>query len=290
VRTDGVPAASASNRPGELSSGVAIALPHARQFEINSAQGLPYRLLVAVPPEPPPTTGFPVLVLVDGDALFATALTTARLQAGRPEVSGVGPAVIIGIGYPGGAPFDAERRRLDLLPDDGGADRFLDLIEGQVLPLAAELAPIDRARLSLAGHSFGGLFTLHTLFTRPGLFRSLVAGSPSIWWNERAILATRSKFLSGAAQAERPRLLITVGSEEQSGDPQRDPARATRLEKARMVENAAEMAASLTASGRLDCEHVVFAGENHVSVIPAMLSRAVTFTLAEPSVRGDTAR
>lgn len=283
-------AASASNRPGELSPGIAVALPHARQFEISSAQGLPYRLLVAVPPEPPPAAGFPVLVLVDGDALFATALTTARLQAGRPEVSGVGPAVIIGIGYPGSAPFDAERRRLDLLPDDGGADRFLDLIETQLLPMVADLAPIDRARLSLAGHSFGGLFTLHALFSRPGLFRSLVAGSPSIWWNERAILATRSEFLGGVAQAVRPRLLITVGSDEQHGDPQRDPARATRLEKARMVDNAGEMASSLAASGRLDCEHVVFGGENHISVIPAMLARAVAFTLAEAAVRGDTAR
>lgn len=283
-------AASASNRPGELSPGIAVALPHARQFEISSTQGLPYRLLVAVPPEPPPAAGFPVLVLVDGDALFATALTTARLQAGRPEVSGVGPAVIVGIGYPGAAPFDAERRRLDLLPDDGGADRFLDLIEAQLLPMVAHLAPIDRARLSLAGHSFGGLFTLHALFNRPGLFRSLVAGSPSIWWNERAILATRSAFLGGMAQAVRPRLLITVGSDEQHGDPQRDPARATRLEKARMVDNAGEMASSLSASGRLDCEHVVFGGENHISVIPAMLSRAVAFTLAEASVRGDTAR
>lgn len=282
--------ASASNRPSELSHGVAVALPHARQFEIHSAQGLPYRLLVAVPPEPAPAAGFPVLVLVDGDALFATALTTARLQAGRPEVSGVSPAVIVGIGYPGAAPFDAERRRLDLLPDGGGADRFLDLIETQLLPVVADLAPIDRARLALAGHSFGGLFTLHALFTRPGLFRSLVAGSPSIWWNDRAILAARAQYLRSPAPIVPPRLLITVGGDEQTTDALRFPDRATRLEKARMVDNAGEMAEVLAASGRLDCEHVAFAGENHVSVIPAMLSRAVAFTLAEAPVRGETAR
>lgn len=281
---------SASNRPGEFSPGVAVALPHARQFDIRSAQGQPYRLLVAVPPEAPPAAGFPVLVLVDGDALFATALTAARLQGGRPEVSGVCPAVIVGIGYPGAAPFDAERRRQDLLPDGGGADRFLDLIETQLLPMVADLAPIDRARLALAGHSFGGLFTLHALFNRPGLFRSLVGGSPSIWWNERAILATRAQFLRSPAPIMRPRLLITVGGEEQKTDPLRFPERATRLEKARMLDNAAEMASSLAASGHLDCEHVVFAGENHVSVIPAMLSRAVAFTLAEAPVQGDSAR
>lgn len=283
-------AASPSNSPGELSPGSAVALPHARQFEIRSAQGLPYRLLVAVPPEPPPAAGFPVLVLVDGDALFATALTSARLQAARPEVSGVGPAVIIGIGYPGAAPFDAERRRQDLLPDDGGADRFLDLIEREVLPLAAKLAPVDRSRQSLAGHSFGGLFTLHALFTRPALFHSHVAGSPSIWWNECAILAEQAEFLGGTAQAARPRLLITAGGAEQSGHAQRDPVRAARLHKARMVDNAREMATGLAASGRLDCEHAIFDGENHVSVIPAMLSRAVAFTLTDAAVRGDQPR
>lgn len=282
--------ASARDEVGSAPPAEAVALPHARQFEIASPQGLPYRLLLAVPPEPPPAAGFPVLVLVDGDALFATALASARLQAARPEVSGVGPAVLIGIGYPGGAPFDAERRRQDLLPDAGGADRFLDLIEGEVLPLAANLAPIDRSRLSLAGHSFGGLFALHALFSRPALFRSHVAGSPSIWWNDRAILAGRTRFLQGAAPAVRPRLLVTVGSKEQSGDEQRDPVRAARLRSARMVDNAREMAADLAASGRLDCEHVVFDGENHISVIPAMLSRAVAFALADTPVRGDLPR
>ncbi|WP_346362439.1 alpha/beta hydrolase-fold protein [Bosea sp. (in: a-proteobacteria)] len=258
-----------------------VTLPHAHCLALFAPGGAEYRLLVAVPPEPAPTEGFPVLILADGDALFPTALSAARLQAGRPEVTGVRPAVILGIGYPGAAPFDAERRRRDLLPTDGGADRFLDLIEGEILAQVERLAPIDRARLSLAGHSFGGLFALHALFARPGLFRSHVAGSPSIWWEERAILETRERFLSSPAAASPPRLLITVGGQEQSGDEQRDPQRAARLRMARMLDNAAEMAGALAASGRVACEHVVFPGENHISVLPAMLSRAVAFTLGE---------
>jgi len=256
-----------------------VELPHTHSLAFTSPGGAEYRLLVAVPPEPAPAAGFPVLVLVDGDALFPTALSAARLQAGRPEVSGVSPAVILGVGYPGAAPFDAERRRQDLLPTDGGADRFLDLIAGEMLTQVERLAPIDRARLSLVGHSFGGLFALHALFARPGLFRSHVAGSPSIWWDERAILATRERFLNAPAAAVLPRLLITVGGEEQVYDERRDPQRAARLRMARMVDNAAEMAEVLTASARVDCEHVVFTGENHISVLPAMLSRAVAFAL-----------
>lgn len=258
-----------------------VALPHTHSLAFTPPGGAQYRLLVAIPPEPAPPNGFPVLILVDGDALFATALSAARLQGGRPEVTGVGPAVILGIGYPGAAPFDAERRRLDLLPTDGGADRFLDLIAGEILAQVEQLAPIDRARLSLAGHSFGGLFALHALFTRPGLFRSHVAGSPSIWWDECAVLRTRERFLNSPAAASLPRLLITVGGEEQNGDERRDPQRAARLRMARMLDNAAEMAQALTTFGRVACEHVVFPGENHISVLPAMLSRAVAFTLGE---------
>ncbi|WID95051.1 alpha/beta hydrolase-fold protein [Bosea vestrisii] len=256
-----------------------VELPHTHSLAFTSPGGAEYRLLVAIPPEPAPAAGFPVLVLVDGDALFATALSAARLQAGRTEVTGVGPAIILGVGYPGAAPFDAERRRQDLLPADGGAGRFLDLIAGEMLTQVETLAPIDRTRLSLVGHSFGGLFALHALFARPGLFRSHVAGSPSIWWNERAILATRQRFLDAPATSERAQLLITIGGEERAGDERRDPQRAARLRMARMVDNAAEMAQVLTASGRVDCEHVVFAGENHISVLPAMLSRAVAFAL-----------
>lgn len=263
-----------------------VVLPHTHSLAFAEPGGAEYRLLVAIPPEPAPAAGFPVLLLVDGDALFATALTAARLQAGRREVTGVGPAIILGIGYPGAAPFDAERRRLDLLPTDGGADRFLDLIEGGILAQVERLAPVDRARLSLAGHSFGGLFALHALFARPGLFRSHVAGSPSIWWDERAILATRERFLSSPVAAMPPRLMITVGGEEQSGDGRRDPQRAARHRMARMVDNAAEMAQALAASGRVACEHVVFAGENHISVLPAMLSRAVAFALGEGTDQG----
>ncbi|KRE20553.1 hypothetical protein ASE66_06725 [Bosea sp. Root483D1] len=256
-----------------------VELPHTHSLAFTAPGGAEYRLLVAIPPEPAPAAGFPVVVLVDGDALFSTALSAARLQAGRPEVSGVGPAIILGVGYPGAAPFDAERRRQDLLPADGGADRFLDLIAGKILQEIETLAPIDQTRLSLVGHSFGGLFALHALFARPGLFRSHVAGSPSIWWDDRAILATRVRFLSSPAAVALPRLLISVGSEEQSSDERRDPQRAARLRMARMIDNAAEMAEVLTASGRVACEHVVFPGENHISVVPAMLSRAVAFTL-----------
>ncbi|HEV7257668.1 MAG TPA: alpha/beta hydrolase-fold protein [Bosea sp. (in: a-proteobacteria)] len=266
-----------------VTSGNPVSLPGSVQHDVTARDGSVYRLLVGLPPEPAPPAGFPLLVLVDGNALFTTAMSAARLQAGRSEVTGVGPAIVLGIGYPGDKPFDVERRQRDLLPVAGGADRFLDVIAGEILPALAEVAPFDPLRLALIGHSYGGLFALHTLFTRPGLFAAHVASSPSIWWNDRAILATEETFRANTA-ALAGRLLIAVGADEQAGAAGTPPSRLERLHKARMVDNAAEMASRLRASGKVACESVVFPGENHVSVIPAMLSRAVTFALAEPAL------
>lgn len=256
-----------------------VSLPHACQFDLSARDGARYRLLVSIPPGVPPAAGFPVMVLLDGHALFTTATAAAALQAQRPQVTGLQPAVFIGIGYPGEAPFDAERRQRDLLPLPGGAARFLDTIVEEILPAVARLAPLDPLRRSLVGHSYGGLFVLHALFTRPGLFAAHVAGSPSIWWNDRAILANEDDFRRGTATAGR--LLITVGGDEQGPGVTSDPRRAERLAMARMRDNAGEMAARLAASSRVDCTFAAFPGENHVSVIPPMLSRAVAFALAD---------
>jgi predicted alpha/beta superfamily hydrolase len=256
-----------------------IVLPHSWQRDIDLGNGETYRLLVAVPSLPAPPGGFPVMVLLDGHALFATAVMTARLQAGRHEVTGVVPAVIIGIGYPGDAPFDSERRQRDLLPVPGGADRFLDRIVDEILPAVGRVVPLDRARLTLVGHSYGGLFVLHTLFTRPNLFNAYIAGSPSIWWQDRAILRTEEAFLKAPPVGTR-RLMIAVGGVEQSTDQDADPRRMERRTMARMHDNAAEMAGRLTASHRVTCDFVIFPGESHVSVIPPMLSRAVAFALS----------
>ena len=93
----------------------------------------------------------------------------------------------------------------------GGADAFLAFIATDVKPLIESELAIDRGRQALFGHSFGGLFVLHVLFTRPESFQSYVAASPSITWGEPAITAAEARFTADPAHGP-IRLLATAGS------------------------------------------------------------------------------
>jgi len=261
-------------------------LPGAREFAYVARDGAAYSLLVHIPGTPPPAAGYPVIMLVDGRALFAAAVMAMRLQAGRPGVTGVGPAVIVGVGYPGDALFDVGRRAGDLLPTAGGADRFLATLLDEVLPWVGRLAPLDATRRALAGHSFGGLFVLHALFARPSALAAFIAGSPSIWRGASPLRAAETRFIA-RQDGVRPRLLVTVGGDEQKRRADDSPERAARRVMARMHDNAAELTQRLSASGAATCTFTVFPDENHISVIPAMLSRAVAFALGDTRASGE---
>lgn len=251
------------------------------QVLCSSHKQLEYRILIAVPGADPPERGYPVIYALDGDAVFGTLVEAARLQTRKPH--GFDPAMIVGICYPSREPFDRNRRYYDFTtpaqaehlperpngwewPDLGGADAFLDFMEAELMPKIFGQYPVDRERQAIFGHSLGGLLVLHALFSRPQLFQHYIAGSPSIWWNNRAILQEKIKFETTLAEARiYPRLLITIGADELDY----------------MVKDAEQLAESLEplAACGFHSEMVKFADENHVSVLPAALSRLLKFTL-----------
>jgi len=161
--------------------------------DLVSRSGREYRGFVARPAGPPPPGGFPVLYLLDANATFATVVEAIRLRAPRPEVTGVVPTVVVGIGYPVEGPYDRVRRTLDFTPPGsaqpgtGGADDFLAFLTRELAPEVERSTGADPARRILFGHSLGGFFVLRTLFTAPGAFRGYVAASPSTWWDARAL-------------------------------------------------------------------------------------------------------
>lgn len=274
--------------PGPVASAAAwgpVQLQGARQQEVQaSASGHRYRVFVAVPPGPAPAGGYPVLYVLDGNAAFPLAALLARNVASRSEVTQQVAPLVVGIGYPVDDDFDVAARQRDYTPGGeappgrlvdggGGADRFLDFIERDLKPLIAARFAVDAGHQALFGHSFGGLFVLHALFTRPSAFSVYLASSPSIWWRDQAVLAAETRWHE-LPPAALPRVQITVGTREDEPPPGRlSPELLALLARRTMVEPARSLAARLAARPGAS-GHVVFqelVGEHHGAAwLPAM--------------------
>lgn len=236
-----------------------VSLPFSEQRDLRSqATGRTYRIFVSQPPGEAPPDGFPVVYVLDGNAYFPALSLQAHALGQRPDPSLREAVLVVGIGYPADALVDIPTRAEDYTPPapdaaqsgdrlasrHGGAERFLDFIEHELKPRIAARYRVDPARQTLFGHSYGGLFTLYTLFTRPQAFQAYVAASPSIWWNRGYLLGLVPRL----ARATYPpvRLLLSVGGAEQPapGAPLATP-RDRHLAERRMVDNARELAAAL---------------------------------------------
>lgn len=271
----------------EAAPSAEVATPRSEIFALSSTQtGLRYRIFVARPALPPPEDGYPVLYYLDGNATFRTAAEAVRLQTRPPK--GFGPAVVVGVGYETDEPFETTLRYFDYTtpvdparlrprgngepyPALGGADAFITFLEDDLFPAVAARLPVDPERRALVGHSLGGYFTLHAFLERPDLFETWVAGSPSIWWDEGSILGRAAAFAAEPPDLAGRRLFIGVGAEELD----------------HMVAEAGQMAGALAPAQEagLALGHQEFAGEEHITVLPALISRSVRLALEAPGVR-----
>ncbi len=262
-----------------LSDPSPVVLPRTEQWT-GGTDREPYRIFLGAPDSPPPPQGYPLLVVLDANATFATAYDSMRIQSRRSERTAVDPTVVLGIGYPTDAPHDVVRRVADFTTRTGGVSALQDLIDRDIRPGIETRFPIDPERRALFGHSLGGLFVLQTMFSRATRFRTFIAASPSIWWDDCAVLRDERIFSAmHAGCAGRPRLLVTVGGHEgEAGLRQEgaDPSRRVHIRTKRMIDNAREMVSRLR-DLPMDANFVEFPEENHASVLPGSIARALRF-------------
>ncbi|MBE7184106.1 MAG: alpha/beta hydrolase [Methylobacterium mesophilicum] len=277
-------------------------LKGASVHDIEAENGAVYRLLLFVPPGEAPSEGWPLLAMTDGNSCFGTAVDALRAQAPYPKGTHVGWGVIAALGYPTDEAYDPLRRSWDLSPPPGttyppftpdgpevrtgGADGFRRFIESRALPFIETQTAIDPIRRALFGHSFGGLFALHTLFTRASLFQTIIAVSPTIHWEDCGLLETEAK--ADFDVPIRPRVHLSAGEHE--GDrlapfqeTQEDAVeRLEKLRKARTAAYAEEMAARLARpdGANLETRFELFAGETHMGVPTPAIGRAVQIAFA----------
>ncbi|WP_217581800.1 alpha/beta hydrolase [Lysinibacillus sp. GbtcB16] len=248
------------------------------EYVMTSHNQLDYRILIANPTDAPPADGYAVIYVLDGDALFPTLAEAVKLQTRKPK--GYEPILVIGIGYPSKEPFDMERRCNDFTlpvsdgklparpdgtpwPPNGKANQFLDFIEHELMPTVEKEWPINKKKQAVVGHSLGGLFTLYALCARPHLFSHIVAGSPSVWWADNAVLKVIDQFFDDWKGQHTINFLLTIGANELPDMLEGADLAAERLKR--------------LSEQNVHTQYVKFDEEDHVSVLPSMLGRLPRF-------------
>ena len=82
------------------------------------------------------------------------------------------------------------------------------------MPLVTAEYRTDTTKQILAGHSLGDLFALHALFHAPGLFHGIVAASPSLWYDDRAIFSSEEDYAQNNSVLP-AKLHMSVGQKEE---------------------------------------------------------------------------
>lgn len=184
-------------------------------------------------------TTFPVLFCLDANRSFPLFSTMSFLY----ETPGFNAQeiIIVGIGYEvdedrlkGLAQWAAWRTR-DLVPErnekidiywkdrissllggeefpvqSGGAPLFLQCLQEEIIPFIETNYRASSKERGLAGYSYGGLFTLFTLFNASQLFTRYFAGSPTM---HKKLFEYEENYASTHSDMT-ARLLLTAGSKE----------------------------------------------------------------------------
>lgn len=284
-----------ADEPARLTGAVAFDLG-------GTHERMPWRITLYIPPGAVPADGWPVLYLLDGNAVTATAIDIERVQAPYPDATGIGTRfVVVGIGYPGDAPYDGSRRSWDYTPPPGrsyapskrggpairtgGADEFLRFVLDDLRPAIARRCTVDPSRQAVFGHSFGGLFVLYALSRAPTAFSHWIAASPSIYWEDAVVLGSIADLERAAPKGAH--VLLLAGAYEEALAPfQRDApdreARRTGLATTRTPELTREMTERLSRIPGVTSTFSLIPGRTHMTVLPEALNAAVAFFLQRP--------
>lgn len=221
-----------------------------------------YDIHVYVPEGQAPEAGFPIIYVLDGSGYFHYVMDSVRLQSRNSPKTSVKEAIVVGICHDESdmrsrrfydftapaAEYKYPERMNARIPElvGGGAD-FQRFIEEELKPkIEAELA-VNRDQQTLLGHSLGGYFVLWNLLNE-GSYQNYIAISPSVWWNDHELMKMPIQY-------EGRTLFIAVGEKE-----------------GHMVGGA-----ELFAEKMKDAELYVAPEENHASVVPTVMSRALRF-------------
>ncbi len=173
--------------------------PHER-FDLDSAAlKETRRMAVYLPPgyAQDAAARYPVLYMPDGglneDFPHVATSVDRAIRAGRMRA-----LIIVGI--------ENTQRRRDLTgateiatdraiaPQVGGSTAFRAFLRDELLP-QVQARYRGNGTTAIIGESLAGLFVLETCMQEPELFDTCIALSPSLWWNDRALVRALPSLL-----------------------------------------------------------------------------------------------
>lgn len=247
------------------------------KMKSKHVKGMEYYIQVALPWDYNSSdTKYPVIYYTDAIFLGGTVIETYRWLRAFNHIP---PMVLIGISYNidvtdeeaiayRARDFTPTKLTVDELPDwlkpytpeSGGAKDFLSFIENELFPEIESNYRIDSSNRGLLGYSFGGLFSAYVLFTKPNLFKKYLLGAPTLLWDNFYVLKEDQTLLQEINNSQ-IKVFSAIGSHDFAD-------LLTSWTVLRDKLNSEKFAS-------LNFDYMVFDNEDHVSVIPAIYSRAL---------------
>ena len=234
-----------------------------------------YKVWVAQPNKAPPSAGYPVIYMLDGNAVM-DKLSEPLLQ----KLSEGNPPLLVVVGYQTTLPFDVKSRTFDYTPPDkehgsvgytfsrgrtgGGSELFRALLEQRIAPAAERGVKVNQQQRALWGHSYGGLFVLDS-YLSSSFFSHYYAASPSIGQGYASLLSQLQALTAQQAGAKQLTLM------EGNGDSRRDPHSA-KTDVLRAVPSTVNQ----MAAHQLVAHYQLYPGLSHGQMFGASLQHTLT--------------
>ena len=182
----------------ELKANTPYELPRSTVIELKEqSSGRIYPLFIQLPPSYSKKTDrvYPVIYLTDAHS-FPIVSGAMRF----PMNSGVmQQAIIVAVSYEKGS-VGASSRIRDYTPvvakswkqETGNAKGHMAFLRDAVMPFVEQHYRARKTDRTFVGNSLGGLFGAYILFTEPDLFSNYILGSPSVWFDNNAVLAVQA--------------------------------------------------------------------------------------------------
>src|SRR5690348_7339830 len=158
---------------------------------------------------------YPVLYMTDGDAHMGHTASTIEFLTQNGRISDL---IVVGVTNTDRTrdltPVKSTNKTPDgnlQFPTSGGADNFLKFFETELIPEIEKEYRVQPYRI-FAGHSLGGLFAIHAMITKPGLFNAYIAVSPSLQWENNEALKRAEAFLKNQKEMK-VTLFASIGNE-----------------------------------------------------------------------------